>query len=477
MRYQFGIPASVQQRWYHHTMNMVTAFDALKAILGADRVSTGISDRELHSRDQSTHTAHLPDLVVWPHSTEEVSHVASYANEQGIPLIGWGAGSSLEGNPIPVYGGIVVDFSRMNQIVEIYPEDFQVRVQPGILYKDMNQILAKHGLFFAPDPGANASIGGMIANNAAGTRTVKYGATRDNVLALEVVLASGEVLRTGSRSVKQSAGYDLTHLFTGSEGTLGLITEATLRLAPIPEHVSAAVVSFPSTEVAAEAVFEIMGTGLGPAALELVNTAAVTAINRAEGFDLDEAPNLFLEFHSASQASLADVLRMVEGICKELGYQTYKAGLGHEARMHLWRARHRLAEILIRSHPGLAYVITDVAVPISQYPTLVSRAQNELQKLTPMDTYILGHAGDGNMHTMLFFNDSPEQRALVESFDDQLVEHALNLGGTCTGEHGVGIGKRQYLQHEYGETAVQTMQLIKRLLDPKGILNPGKVLP
>ena len=451
--------------------------DDLKAMLGADRVSAGSSDRELHSRDQSTHTAHLPDLVVWPHSTEEVSRLAAYANDHNIPLIGWGAGSSLEGNPIPVYGGIVIDFSRMSHIVEIYPEDFQVRVQPGMLYKDMNQILAKQGLFFAPDPGANASIGGMIANNAAGTRTVKYGATRDNVLALEVVLPSGEVLRTGSRSVKQSAGYDLTHLFIGSEGTLGLITEATLRLAPIPEHVSAAVASFPSTEVAAQAVFEIMGAGLGPAALELVNTATVMAINQADGFALDEAPNLFLEFHSASEASLADVLRMVEMICKELGCQTYKAGLGHEARMHLWRARHRLAEILIRSHPGLAYVITDVAVPISQYPALVSRAQQELQNLSSMDTYIFGHAGDGNMHAMLFFNDTLEQRALVRNYTDQLVEHAITLGGTCTGEHGIGIGKRKYLQQEYGETAVQTMHLIKRLLDPKGIFNPGKVLP
>jgi D-lactate dehydrogenase (cytochrome) len=452
-------------------------FATLKTVLGADRVSTGISDRELHSRDQSAHIAHVPDLVVWPHTTEEVSQIVTYANEHEIPLVGWGAGSSLEGNPIPIHGGIVVDFSRMNRVVEMYPEDFQVRVQPGILYKDMNQILAKQGLFFAPDPGANASIGGMIANNAAGTRTVKYGATRDNVLALEIVLASGDVLRTGSRSVKQSAGYDLTHLFTGSEGTLGLITEATLRLVPIPEHVSAAIVSFPSTEVAAQAVFEIMGAGLGPAALELVNTAAVVAIKRAEGFDLDEAPNLFLEFHGPSEASLTDVLNMTHMICKDLGCQTYKAGLGHEARMQLWRARHRLAEILIRLHPGLAYVITDVAVPISQYPALVSQAQAALEQLRPMDTYILGHAGDGNMHTMLFFDDTPEQRALVESFSDHLVEHAITLGGTCTGEHGVGIGKRKYLQQEYGETAVQTMELIKHLLDPKRILNPGKVLP
>jgi len=454
-----------------------TVLDALKAMLGAERVSIGSSDRELHSRDQSAHAAYLPDVVVWPESSDQVSRVAAYANEHRIPLTGWGMGSSLESNPIPVCSGIVIDFGRMNRIVQIYTEDFQVRVQPGMLYKDMNQVLAKYGLFFAPDPGANASIGGMVANNAAGTRTVKYGATRDNVLALEVVLASGEILRTGSRSVKQSAGYDLTHLFIGSEGTLGLITEATLRLVPVPEHVSAAIASFPSTEAAAQAVFEIMGASLGPAALELVDTAAVVAINRAEHLDLVEAPHLFLEFHGASDTSLTDVLHMAQVICNETGCQTFKSGLGREARNHLWNARHRLAEILIRSHPSLAYVITDVAVPISKYPALVSGAQQALQDLSPMDTYIMGHAGDGNMHTMLFFADTPEQHALVEHFTDQLVEHAIRLGGTCTGEHGIGIGKRKYMQHEHGLAAVQMMQHIKGLLDPKGILNPGKLLP
>src|SRR3990172_9331892 len=270
---------------------------ALKAIVGAARISAGESVRHLHSRDQSSHAPHLPDVVVWPERTEEVSRIAAYANGHHIPLTGWGAGSSLEGNPIPVKGGIVIDFGRMNRILSIYAEDFQVRVQPGILYKDMNRMLGQHGLFFAPDPGANASIGGMIANNAAGTRTPKYGATRDNVLALEVVLANGDVIRTGSRSVKQSAGYALTHLFVGSEGTLGLITEATLKLAPLPEHFSAVTASFPPTEAAAQAVFSIIGSGLGPAALELLDTATIAAINDAGKFDLPVAPNLFIEFH------------------------------------------------------------------------------------------------------------------------------------------------------------------------------------
>jgi D-lactate dehydrogenase (cytochrome) len=277
--------------------------------------------------------------------------------------------------------------------------------------------------------------------------------------------------------VKQSSGYDLTHLFLGSEGTLGLVTEATLRLVPVPEHVSAAIASFPSTETAAQVVFEIMGAGLGPAALELLDTGAVAAINKAENFDLVESPNLFLEFHSGSDSSLKDMLALVEEICQEGGCQTFQAGLGHEARAHLWRARHRVLEILIQSHPGMAHVITDVSVPISHYPALVASAQQARQSFTNIHTYIVGHAGDGNMHTFLFFDESPDQRALVQGFSDQLVEHAITLGGTCTGEHGIGIGKRKYLQHEHGTTAVETMRQIKHLLDPVGILNPGKILP
>ena len=248
---------------------------ALAEIVGRAHVSTAESVLNLHSGDQSSHTHRLPDVVVWPGETAEVSQIAKFANEQKIPIVGWGAGSSLEGNSNPVHGGIVVDFGRMNQILKVHENDFQVTVQPGVFYKDMNKSLAQYGLFFAPDPGANASIGGMVANNASGTRTVKYGATRDNVLALEIVLANGEVVRTGSRSIKQSAGYDLTHLFTGSEGTLGLITEATLTLAPLPEHFSAVVATFEDTPSAAEAVYGIKGSGINPAALELLDGESI----------------------------------------------------------------------------------------------------------------------------------------------------------------------------------------------------------
>ena len=450
---------------------------ALSAIVGASHVSAGESVRNLHSRDQSPHAAHLPDVVVWPERTEEVSSVASYANEHRISMTGWGAGSSLEGNPIPVKGGIVIDFGRMNRIRAIYAEDFQATVQPGIFYRDMNKVLGRHGLFFAPDPGANASIGGMIANNAAGTRTPKYGATRDNVLALEVVLANGDVIRTGSRSVKQSAGYDLTHLFVGSEGTLGLITEATLKLAPLPEHFSAAIASFPTTEAAAQAVFHIMASGLDPAALELLDTATVAALNEAGQLDLSVAPTLLLEFHGASDATLAVEMDLVKGVCEESGCRTFTPGLGRDARDRLWEARHCLGALLLRAYAGQGYLITDVAVPISQYPALVAEASEALRGLDGVKGFIFGHAGDGNMHTLIVFpNTKPDYERLERAFNDRVVEKALLLGGTCTGEHGVGIGKQKYMRLEHGETAMNVMRRLKAFFDPRGILNPGKVV-
>ena len=450
---------------------------ALTAILGTSNIATGESERGLHSRDQSSHDAHLPDVVVWPETTGQVRAIAALANEHRIPLTAWGAGSSLEGNPIPLKGGIVIDFARLDRIVAVHAEDFQVTVQAGILYQDMNKALARHGLFFAPDPGANASIGGMIANNASGTRTVRYGATRDNVLALEVVLANGDLIRTGARSIKQSAGYDLTHLFIGSEGTLGLVTEATLRLAPLPEHFSAVVTSFETTEAAARAVFNIIGSGLSPAALELVDTATVAAINDAGDFDLPVAPDLFLEFHGATEETLATELELVREVCEESGCQTFTSGLGRAARNRLWDARHEVAELLIRSHPGQGYLITDAAVPISQYPALVADTAQTLRDLDDVRGFLVGHAGDGNMHAIIFFADVPEEYARVQrDFNDRIVAKAISLGGTCTGEHGIGIGKQKFLSRELGEGAVALMRRLKALLDPNGILNPGKVI-
>lgn len=457
-------------------MSSPEIINALQKIVGSENVSATEADRDLHSRDQSSHAARRPEAVVWPESTKQVSRVAKFANEHKIPLVGWGAGSSLEGNPIPVKGGIVVNFQRMNRILRLYAADFQVTVQPGIFYKDMNKQLARHGLFFAPDPGANASIGGMIANNASGTRTVKYGATRDNVLALEVILANGEVVRTDSRSVKQSAGYDLTHLIVGSEGTLGLVTEATLKLAPLPEHFSAVLATFATTVSAAEAVFAVIGSGLNPAALELLDAQTITYLNREDGLDLPVTPTLLMEFHGASEATLTAELQLVQEICAETGMTHWQAGVGRDERDRLWNGRHRLGEILLRAHPNHQYLITDVSVPISQYPTLANYTSNLMAEMK-LAGALFGHAGDGNIHTVVF---APlEEAAKVSSlqqFNDLVVQKAIALDGTCTGEHGVGIGKQKYMVHEHGEAALSLMRSLKHTLDPRGILNPGKVI-
>jgi D-lactate dehydrogenase (cytochrome) len=450
--------------------------EAFAKIVGDEHVSSTNADREQHSRDQSSHAACIPDAVIWPAGTQQVSAILRYANDEGVPVVGWGAGSSLEGNPIPVKGGIVVDFGRMNRMLDVHEEDFQVTVQPGILYKDMNQTLAKYGLFFAPDPGANASIGGMIANNAAGIRTVRYGATRDNVLALEVVLASGQVIRTGSRSIKQSAGYDLTHLIIGSEGTLGLVTEATLKLAPVPEFLSALTVSFPSTQAAAEAVYAIIGSGLNPAALELLDTATVEVMNAADGLGLPATPGLFLEFHGTSDTALESELELVKAICQASQSQSFEAGIGREARDRIWHSRHHLGEVLIRLYPGQSYLVIDVSVPISNYPAMVDYSAQALDQLG-MPGFIFGHAGDGNMHAMVFYaleDEATNEQAL--RYNDRVVNKAIEQEGTSTGEHGVGLGKQKYMVREHGEAAVSVMRQLKATLDPNGILNPGKIL-
>jgi len=449
---------------------------ALQSIVPPERISTAQPDLTQHSRDQSAFPASSPDIVIWPRATAEVGAILRYANEIALPVTAWGAGTSIEGNPIPLKGGIVLDFQQMDKIVGIHQHDFQATVQPGALYKDMNQELAHYGLFFAPDPGANASIGGMIANNAAGIRTVKYGATKDNVLAMEVVLANGEIIRTGSCSIKQSSGYDLTRLFVGSEGTLGIVTEATLKLAPLPEHYSAVVVAFPTVKEAAETVFDIIGSGLEPSALELLNSTCARLVNTEEGINLIVAPNLLMEFNGPSEAALQETPTLAEEICRDHHSQDFQAGIGHEARAQLWRARHSFFEIAIRSYPGQSFLLSDVAVPISRYPLLISYAS---EIMAGLDTrgLILGHAGDGNLHTIIFF--SPDDKAAetqAQNINALLVKKALSLGGTSTGEHGVGIGKQKYMALEHGESGLKLMRQLKATLDPKGILNPGKVL-
>lgn len=448
--------------------------DFLASVVGPEHVSTGAGDRDHHARDQSFHPARMPAAVVWPADTAQVSAVVQHANARGIPITPWGAGTSIEGNPIPVSGGIVLDFGRMDRILSVRREDFQVDVQPGIKYKDMNAALARDGLFFAPDPGANASVGGMVANNAAGTRTPGYGATRDNVLRLEVVLADGEVIRTGTRAVKTSSGYDLVRLFVGSEGTLGVITEITLKLAPLPEKFSAVVAAFPTVEHATQAVATIMGSGLRPVALEYIDVNVVRALNTTGEFTLPEHPTLVFEFHSASEAGLQEELSLVEAICVEERCLDFTAGLGREQRDRLWRMRHSTFEVLVRQNPGVSFIVCDVAAPVSAYPRLIE-ASNRALESRGLKAYTVGHAGDGNAHPLIpYLPGEPASYARASEANAEIVEAALALGGTATGEHGVGLGKRKFMQREHGP-ALDVMRAIKRALDPNGILNPGKI--
>ena len=449
----------------------------IEAIVGHERFSLAHADRALHSQDESTHPAVLPDIVIWPQNTQEVSAIVKVAAQHKIPITAWGAGTSLEGHSIPLKKGISLSFQKMNRIIEVHAEDFQVTVQPGIFRKELEAHLAPYGLMFGPDPGANASIGGMIANNAAGIRTVKYGATKDNVLALEIVLPNGDIVRTGSRSIKQSAGYDLTHLIVGSEGTLALVTEATLKLAPIPEYFSTATAAFPTVEAAAEAVYGIIGSGLEPAALELLHQDNIEWMNEDAGLNMTVAPSLMMEFSGASELAVKAAMEMAREVCEEASSVGFQGGLGRDARKEMWSLRHGLRERMVRTFPGHHWVLVDLAVPISKFPELVAYCQEQIIAYG-FDGRIVGHAGDGNLHAGLHFEpDDQEAKARAVELGHIMVNRTLALGGTCTGEHGIGLGKQKYLRQEHGENGLTMMQIIKSALDPDNIFNPGKVIP
>lgn len=445
----------------------------LARFVGERNISTRRSDLELHAQDQSAHEAHLPEVILWVENVEQVAGVLAYANQQHIPVTAWGAGSSLEGNPIALCGGIMISFEHMNKIIAIHADDFQVTVQPGMGYKDLNTQLARHGLFFAPDPGANASIGGMLANNAAGIRTVKYGATKDNVLRIQVVLADGRIMEAGSRSVKQSSGYDLAHLFIGSEGTLGLITEATLKVVPIPEHISAAVACFENVQDAIQAVVAVRGSGTEPAALEFLDAFSVGSISESNELGMPAKPTVFMEFHAAHIGALESVLNTVQEICQDAGAVDIKTTTNNAERLKLWHARHHTYETILRRHPGQKVYISDVAVPISAYPELIAFIETYRLEHN-LTAYTFGHAGDGNIHICTPFTTDTYQS--VYEMNTKVVEKAISLNGTSTGEHGVGIGKSRFMKMEHGIT-VDVMREIKQTLDPNCILNPGKIFP
>jgi D-lactate dehydrogenase (cytochrome) len=449
----------------------------MRSIVSPERFSTGESNLDLHSRDMSGHRACRPEAVVWPKESAEVSRILRYADQRRIPVTAWGAGTSLEGNPIPLHGGIVLDFSQMDSILEIRTNDFQADVEPGVIYKDLNHKLRHTGLFFPPDPGASATIGGMIANNASGIRTVRYGSTKDNVLRLAVVLASGEIIEVGNRASKTSSGFDLLHLFVGSEGMLGVVVEATLRLVGLPAEIASAVATFQTVDDAGKAVFAIIVAGLDPAALELIAPECIDLINREKNLGLPISPTLFMEFHGPTRHHLTEVMGIAEGLCREHDCREFRPGLDREERDRLLEARYALGDMIRQDHPDHFRIAIDVAVPISAYPEMIAFAREQARKTGAAAAYTFGHAGDGNIHLVIETergNRDAWQR--IKEANRSVVHKALALKGTATGEHGVGIGKAQFMEAEHGRS-LEWMKKVKQLLDPNGILNPGKMFP
>jgi D-lactate dehydrogenase (cytochrome) len=457
---------------YHRVTDQ--ELNLLREIVGPERMSIGESVLDLHGKDESFHAKRRPEVVVWPLRAEEISRILRIANERRIPVTPWGAGTSLEGNPIPVAGGIVLDFQQMNHILDLVEEDLQVRVEPGVIYKDLNQLLSRRGLFFPPDPGASASIGGMVANNASGIRTIKYGATKDFVLKLVVVLPSGEIIPVGTNAVKSSSGFDLCRLFVGSEGTLGVVAEVTLRLVGIPAEFMALIVQFHSVRDATDTVSQIMRAGLSPAALELLDTPVVQMVNRYKNLSLEEKPTLFIEFQGMSTAGLKEELEVVKEICADNHSVRIESGMGREERNRLWEARYDVHDAIKVNHPGLSPLVIDTAVPISKYPEMVEWSQKVLVK-KGVKGFAFGHAGSGNLHMeILGVPENTSEWQKVQEAGEEVVRFALECNGTSTGEHGIGIGKRKFMEKEHGP-GVKVMKQIKALLDPNGIMNPGKI--
>ncbi len=446
---------------------------ALKSRFG-ERCSTALAVREQHGRDESPFDVPPPEVVVFAESTADVAAVLALADAHAVPVIPYGVGSSLEGHLLAVQGGVSLDVSRMNRVLQINPEDLTVTVQPGVTRMQLNNEIRHTGLFFPIDPGADASIGGMAAPRASGTNAVRYGTMRENVLALEVVTASGEVIRTGTRAKKSAAGYDMTRLLVGSEGTLGVITEVTLKLYPQPESVSAAVCSFPSIAAAVATTIQVIQLGVPIARCELLDANAVRAVNRHDKLNLREAPMLLMEFHG-SAASVQEQARIVQDVASGEGGEDFEWATTPEERTRLWTARHHAYFAAMQLKPGCRSVTTDTCVPISRLADCIALAVTEADE-AGLPYYIVGHVGDGNFHIAYLIDPQvPAERALAERLNDQLVHHALKLGGTCTGEHGIGLHKQGFLLDEAGAGAVEQMRVIKRALDPKNILNPGKI--
>lgn len=453
--------------------SLTAAIDELKALL-RERLSLSVAVREQHGRDESWHQPALPDAVAFARSTDEVSAILAICNRHRVPVIPFGAGSSYEGHLIPVAGGISLDLSGMDAILRVSPEDMDVTVQAGVRRKQLNEYLRDTGLFFPIDPGADATLGGMSATRASGTTTVRYGAMRENVLALTVVLADGRVIRTGGRARKSAAGYDLTRLFIGSEGTLGVITEVTLRLHGRPEATAFAVCAFDTLKGAVDTAIHTIQMGIPIARVELLDDVMISAVNRYSKLDLPEQPTLFLEFHGSTQG-VAEQASTVQELAEANGGSGFRWSDREEERNQLWQARHDAAYAAKALRPGCENWATDVCVPISHLADIIMFSRAEAEK-SFLPAPILGHIGDGNFHMALVVDrNQPKEIAEAERLNRLLVTKALELGGTCTGEHGIGLGKMEFLQMEHGEGVV-VMSAIKHALDPYNIMNPGKLL-
>ena len=449
--------------------------DALRTRFG-DRVSMSEAVRAHHGRDESAYDPMLPDAVVFAQTTEEVAAVARLCFEHEIPLIPYGAGSSLEGHLLAVAGGVSLDLSQMNHVLSVHPEDLTVTVEPGVTRKQLNTEIRDTGLFFPIDPGADASIGGMCATRASGTNAVRYGTMRENVLNLTVVTADGRIIKTANRARKSSAGYDLTRLFIGSEGTLGIITEITLKLYPQPEAVSAAVCAFPSMGDAVSAVIDTIQMGVPIARVEFVDALAIRAINQYDKLTLPELPTLFFEFHG-SEHGVQEQAETVQQIAAEHKGQGFEWATRPEDRSRLWNARHNAYFAFLQLKPGCRAVTTDVCVPISRLAECVVETEKDLlASALQLPAPIVGHVGDGNFHVALLIDpNKPEELEEAERINQRIVARAIAMDGTCTGEHGVGLHKMDFLIAEHGNDAIDLMRSIKQALDPKHVLNPGKI--
>lgn len=447
----------------------------LSQLLG-DRFTTSEHERERHGKDESSLTPMPPDAVCFPLSTEEVAAIVKLCHQHHTPIIPFGVGTSLEGHVFAPHGGVSVDLSRMNKILRVSADDLDCTVEAGVTRQQLDKHLRPMGLFFPVDPGADATFGGMASTRASGTNAVHYGTMRENILMLTVVLPTSEVITTGTRARKSSAGYDLTHLFVGAEGTLGIITEVTLRIQGVPEAISAAVVGFGSFEAAIQAVTQVRQIGVPIARIEFLDEITVKAVNQFSGLTLVEQPTLFLEFHG-SQASVKDNVEQVGEIMQEFGGSDFQWAVNQAERTALWTARHNAYYASLAYRPGCRALTTDVCVPISRLAECIAETKRDLAE-SSLVAPMVGHVGDGNFHMLLLIDpNSAEDHAEAERLNERLMHRALAMDGTITGEHGVGLGKQKFMEAQHGAGALAVMRAIKQAIDPDNLMNPGKMLP